>query len=162
MANRVKQGQDTSITWAETAAADETISLAGLSNSAGRSGDEHDFGSTSASYVRIMLETACTAAPSGGATVDVYWSSSADGTDYDGECTGGDTAYATDDDDLARLWYVGSLICSNTTAQMRKSWNMALPARYGLPVVYNLSGQALVTVTATTSIVVTPLVDEVQ
>jgi hypothetical protein len=154
------QKQGTTVTWT-SAAGDETLTLTSLANGNGRQGDEHDFGATHAPRVRIQLEVDFNVAPTAGLTMDVYWSSSDDGTDYDGECSGADAAYNSEDD-MKRLYYVGSLVASNDTDPQIASWVFWLPARYGLPVVSNQSGQTL-TATGTDQIVtVTPLVDEIQ
>jgi hypothetical protein len=158
--NEILVKQDTDIEWT-SAGGDEVITLTSLADGGGRAGDEHDFGATFAARVRISLEVDFNVAPTAGETVDVYWSSSHDGTDYDGECTGSDAAYNSEDD-MKRLYYVGSLVASNDTDPQRASWVFFLPARYGLPVVNNQSGQAL-TATGTDQIVtVTPLIDEIQ
>jgi len=155
----IKQTQDTTITWTSSGG-DETLTLTSLADAAGRAGDEHDFGATFPERVRIQLEVDFNVAPTAGHAVDVYWSSSADGTDYDGECTGADAAYNSEDD-MARLQWVGSLVASNDTDPQIQSWMFYLPARYGLPVISNQSGQAL-TATGTDHILtVTPLVGDI-
>ena len=135
MANEILQKQGTTITWT-SAAGDEVLTLTSLATGDGRQGDEHDFGATHAPRVRVQLEVDFNAAPTAGLAMDVYWSSSVDGTDYDGECTGSDAAYDSEDD-MKRLHYVGSLIASNDTDPQIASWVFFLPARYGLPVVSN-------------------------
>lgn len=160
MANEILQKQGTSVTWT-SAGGDETLTLTSLASGDGRAGDEHDFGATFPPRVRISLEVDFNVAPTAGNTVDVYWASSHDGTDYDGECTGSDAAYNSEDD-MRRLYFVGSLAASNDTNPQRASWVFGLPARYGLPVVSNQSGQALTNVGTDQIVTVTPLVDEVQ
>jgi len=160
MANEILQKQDTDIVWT-SAGGDEVFTLTSLADGDGRMGDEHDFGATFAQRVRISLEVDFNVAPTAGLTVLVYWSSSHDGTDYDGECTGSDAAYNSEDDQK-RLHFIGALVASNDTDPQRASWVFFLPARYGLPVVSNQSGQAL-TATGTDQILtVTPLIDEIQ
>ncbi|MCK4826939.1 hypothetical protein KA005_65000 [bacterium] len=160
MANEILQKQGTDIVWTSSGG-DEVLTLTSLANNTGRAGDEHDFGATFPSRVRIELEIDPLAAPTAGLTFDVYWSSSKDGTKYDGECTGSDAAYSSEDD-VKRLKPVGSLPCSKDTDPQIDSWVYFLPARYGLPVIFNKSGQVL-TATGTDQIVtVTPLIDEIQ
>jgi hypothetical protein len=160
MPNTILQKQDTDITWTSSGGT-EVITLTSLANGDGRAGEEHDFSATFPIRIRVSLEVDFNVAPTAGEVVDVYWSSSHDGTDYDGECTGADAAYNSEDD-MDRLHYVGSLVASNDTDPQRASWIFFLPAQYGLPVVSNQSGQAL-TATGTDQIVtVTPLIDEVQ
>lgn len=159
MTNEILQKQGTTVVW--NTGGDEALTLASLANGNGRAGDEHDFGATHASRVRVELEVDPNAAPTAGTTFVVYWSSSQDGTDYDGECTGSDAAY-NDENDMARLHFVGVLVCTNDTDPQRASWLFFLPARYGLPVVSNQSGQALTATEADHHVKVTPLIDEVQ
>ena len=160
MANEVLQKQDTDVVWT-SAGGDEVLTLTSLADGAGRMGDEHDFGAVFAPRVRLSLEVDFNAAPTAGLSMDVFWSSSHDGTDYDGECTGGDAAYNSEEDAL-RLMFVGSLAASNDTDPQRASWVFDLPARYGLPVVFNQAGQVLTNVGTDQIVTVTPLLDEVQ
>jgi hypothetical protein len=155
----IKQTQGTTLTWTSSGG-DYSLTLTSLANSAGRAGAECDFGSPFPERVRIELQVDFTSAPTAGNTVDVYWSSSQDGTDYDGECTGSDAAYSTEAD-CARLHYVGSLSASNDTDAQRASWVFFLPARYGLPVIFNKSGQALTSTGTDQKVRVTPLVGDV-
>ena len=160
MVNDVLLTQGTTITWT-SAGGDEVLTLTSLADGNGRMGEEHDFTATFPARARLELLVDFNAAPTAGNVVDVYWSSSDDGTNYDGECTGADAAYNTEAD-MRRLHYVGSLAASNDTDPQRASWVFFLPARYGLPVVSNQSGQVL-TATGTDQVVtVTPLVDQIQ
>ena len=160
MVNDVLLTQGTTITWT-SAGGDEVLTLTSLADGNGRMGEEHDFTATFPARARLELLVDFNAAPTAGNVVDVYWSSSDDGTNYDGECTGADAAYNSEDD-MKRLQYVGSLAASNDTDPQRASWVFFLPARYGLPVVSNQSGQVL-TATGTDQVVtVTPLVDQIQ
>ena len=160
MANEILQKQGTDIVWT-SAGGDLVLTMTSLANGNGRMGAEKDWGATYAARVRIAIELDFNVAPTAGLTFDVYWSSSHDGTNYDGECSGADAAY-DDEGDMKRLHWVGSLICTNDTDPQMQSWVFYLPARYGLPVVSNQSGQVL-TATGTDQIVtVTPLIDEVQ
>lgn len=154
----INQTQGTTVTWT-SAGGDETLDLTSLANAAGRQGDEHDFGATFPERVRIELTVDFASAPTAGLTMDVYWASSDDGTNYDGECTGADAAFARAD--CARLHYVGSLVASNDADPQRASWVFFLPARYGVPVIWNASGQALTATGTDQVLTVTPLVGSV-
>lgn len=160
MANRILQLQDTDITWT-SAGGDEVLTLTSLADGDGRMGEEHDFGITFPIRVRLSLEIDFNVAPTAGEVMEVFWSSSHDGADYDGECTGADAAYNSEDD-AKRLHFVGVLVASNDTNPQRVSWVFFLPARYGLPVVFNQSGQVLTNVGADQIVIVTPLIDEIQ
>ena len=160
MANEILQKQGADVTWT-SAGGTEVITLTSLADGNGRMGEEHDFGATHAPRVRIFAELDFNVAPTAGELVDIYWSSSHDGTDYDGECAGADAAY-NDENDMRRLHWVGSLVCTNDTDPQMQSWVFFLPARYGLPVVSNQSGQALTNQGTDQIITVTPLIDEIQ
>ncbi len=160
MANEILQKQGANIVWT-SAGGDETLTLTSLADGNGRAGDEHDFGATFAQRVRISLEVDFNVAPTAGEVMEIFWSSSHDGTDYDGECTGSDAAYNSEDD-AKRLHFAGVLVASNDTDPQRASWVFFLPARYGLPVVFNQSGQVLTNVGTNQIITVTPLIDEIQ
>lgn len=160
MANEILQKQGTSVTW-EPSGGDETLALTSLADGDGRQGDEHDFGATHAPRVRVELETDFAVAPTAGEVMNVYWSSSIDGTNYDAECGGSDAAF-NDENDAVRLHFVGVFVVTNDTDAQRQSWIFFLPARYGLPVVMNAAGQALSSTAGDHKLTVTPLVDEVQ
>lgn len=160
MPSQLLQEQGTDIVWT-SAAGDEVITLTSLANGDGRAGEKHDFGATHPEWVRISVELDYNVAPTAGEVVLVYWSSSHDGTDYDGECTGSDAAYDAEED-LLRLHYVGALVCTNDTDPQRASFRFQLPARYGLPVINNQSGQALTATGTDQVITVTPLIIEAQ
>ena len=160
MANELLVKQGTSVTWT-SAGGDEVLTLTSLADGAGRQGEEHDFGATFPARVHIVMALDPNAAPTAGTVFNLYWSSSIDGTNYDGECTGADAAY-DDETHMKRLWPVGSLVCTNDTDPQRQSWVFFLPARYGLPVVSNQSGQVLTNVGTDQTVIVTPLIDEVQ
>lgn len=160
MPNEVLVKQGTSIVWTSSGGT-ETLTLTSLANGDGRAGDEHDFGATWPRRVLIVLELDFNVAPTAGEVCDVFWSASLDGTNYDGEVTGTDAAYNAEED-TRRLHYVGSLVCTNDTDPQRQSWVYELPARYGVPVVMNQSGQALTATGTDQKLTVVPLIDEVQ
>lgn len=162
MANQVLVTQGTTITWTSSGG-DETLTLTSLADGDGRAGDEHDFGADFPARARFEIVLDFNTAPTenAGNTVDCYWSSSQDGTNYDGECSGADEAFNSEAT-AGRLHWVGSLQVSNDTDPQRTSFVFTMPARYGLPVVMNQSGVAL-TATGTDQIVkITPLIDEIQ
>lgn len=154
----INQTQGTIVTWTSSGG-DEVLTLTSLANAAARQGDEHDFGATFPQLVRIELVVDFDAAPTAGLTMDVYWASSDDGTNYDAECTGGDAAFAAAD--LPRVKWVGSLVASNDTDPQRASWLYFLPSRYGVPVVRNASGQALTGTGTDQILTVTPIVGDI-
>ena len=147
--------QGTTLSWLN-AAGDEIITLTSLADAAARQGEEHDFGALWPPLVRIELETIVAVGPTAGVPINVYWASSQDGADYDGEMGAADAAVA-DINQLLRCHFVGVLAADNDTATIRGSWVFPLPARYGLPIVENKSGQALSAVAASHHVKVTPI-----
>ena len=152
--------QGTTVTW-DTVPTDETLTLTSLADAAARQGDEHDFGVDFAPMVRIELETIVGTAPTAGEPINVYWSSSQDGTNYDGEMGAADAA-VSDLNQLKRCHHVGTLTVDDDTSTIRGSWVFALPARYGLPIIENQSGQALSATAGDHHVRVTPLTPEFQ
>ena len=147
--------QGVTLSWV-SAAGDETLTLTSLGDAAARQGDEHDFGALFAPMVRVEIETVLAVAPTVGEPINVYWASSQDGTDYDGEMGAADAAVG-DLNQLLRCYLVGVLPVDDDTSLIRGSWIFPLPARYGLPIVENQSGQALSAVAADHHIKVTPI-----
>lgn len=159
MANEYLQKQGTDVVWTSSGG-DETITLTSLANGDGRAGDEHDFGATHARRIRIAVKLDFNTTPTAGDVVNICWASSHDGTEYDGECTGSDEAFNSEDD-AERLQFVTALRCSADTNPQQTSKVIGLPARYGLPVVINQS--TALTATGTDQVItVTPLIDELQ
>lgn len=157
MTNNILNTQGTSVTWTSSGG-DETLTLTSLADDGGRAGDEHDFTATFPQLVRISLELDFNVAPTAGEIVEVYWASSHDGTNYDAEVTGIDGSFTQTE----RLQWVGALICTNDTDPQRQSWMYYLPARYGVPVVINRSGQALTSTGTDQKLIVTPIIVQVQ
>lgn len=155
----VKQTQGTTITWTSSGG-DKVLTLTSLATATGRMGASNDFGATFPERVRVELTVDFNVAPTAGNVINVYWSSSQGGTNFDGECTGSDAAYSNTND-LRRLHWVGALSASNDTDLQRASWVFFLPARYGLPVVFNNSGQALTNVGTDQTVKVTPLIGDI-
>lgn len=163
MANEILVKQGTTVTWsASSATPTYNVEMASMVTGSGAVGPEHDFGATFAGRVRLCLTCGSfNAAPTAGTTVDLYWASSHDGTNYDAEVTGA-SAGISSEDQVYRARYVGSLRCSNATTAQRASWDFMVPARYGCPIVMNQSGQSFVTTGSLYQVALTPLVDESQ
>jgi len=155
----ILQKQSVSLVWDNGAGYD--LTLASLANGAGRQGEKHDFGALFPQYARFELLLDFNVAPTAGNVVEVWWASSIDNTDFDAECTGADAAFATATKRF-RLHFVGTLSASNDTDPQRASWLFALPARYGAPVIWNASGQALTATEADQVLTVTPLPGDVS
>ena len=161
MANEILDKQGTQINWGSNGGETETLTLASLANAAGRMGEEHDFGATHAARWRWYLRLDFAVAPTLGKTFQLYFAWSHDGAIYDGEVSGADGALA-DVDQLPRLHWVGNLVCDDDTDPQYAGGVMYAQSRYGVPVVYNDSGQALTAATADQELILEPWPVEVQ
>jgi hypothetical protein len=160
MPNEILVKQGTSLTWTSSGGT-YAMDMSSLADGAGRAGTKGDLGATFAARYRMLVKLDFNVAPTAGVVVDLYWSSSHDNTVFDGECSGTDGAYNAEED-MRRLHYVGSLVCSNDTDPQYASFVFSPPARYGLPVISNQAGQALTATGTDQVIILTPLIDEVQ
>lgn len=136
------------------------LNLTGYANGAARMGAKVDLGATRAQLYAVMaaLEWAVAGGgPLSGARVKFYWAGSPSATAGNanpGGTTGADADYVgTSGDALAdairQLLFVGDMICTSDTTtvveyqQIGVLEGAAIP-RYGMPVVYNTSGQSFV------------------
>lgn len=147
------------------------ILLESISTGAARQGDKADLGATRAASYAVHLGWESGSAPTAGNMVDVYWSSSYSGTAGTGNAggaSGSDGAYKAGEEAewVKQLTYVGSLTVTNDAAGtvQRQCVNDAFvpPNRYGMPVVYNRSGQTSDSDSTQMYVSLVPLVDEVQ
>ena len=160
MANEVLQKQKTAVTWKNTGGT-QTLTLTSLAASAGRKGTSNDFGATFSIRVVVELLTKFATGPTAGQSLEIYWCSSRDNTNFDAGQSSSDAAF-TDTDLNKQLHWIGSFIADNTTNAQQQSWFFQLPGRYGFPVVYNATGQALSSTAGDHVLTVTPIVDEIQ
>lgn len=151
----------TPIVWADTTDYSSTgsgytrtaqLDLTSIANGAARQGDKADLGNPRAGKFSVHIGVEIDVAPTAGNEIDVYWSSSVSataGTGNEGGASGADAAYKAGEEAewVRQLTYIGSIVLTNdaATTVQRKCINTAFvpPARYGMPVVYNRSGQAL-------------------
>lgn len=161
MPTKIYDELETPIVWADTTDYSSSgsgytrtaqLDLTSIANGAARQGDKADLGATRAMRFEVHVGVELDVAPTAGNEIDIYWSSSASataGTGNSGGASGADGAYkAGEEAEWARqLTYVGSLVCTAdaATTVQRQCINVAFvpPQRYGMPVVYNRSGQAL-------------------
>lgn len=160
MANEVLRKQGTARTW-KPSGGDEVLTLTSLANSAGRAGDGHDWGATFARQFIVELLTKFASAPTAGNLVEVWWASSRDGTNYDGGIAAGD-AVQSDVNAIQQCYFIGNLRADDDTDAQQQSWIFEMPGRYGFPIVYNRSGQALSGTAGDHTLTMTPLIDEIQ
>jgi hypothetical protein len=160
MPNEILRKQGTTISWLASGG-DEVLTLTSLANGAGRKGDTHDWAAAFPPRVIIELETVFAVAPTAGNTLDVYWVSSRDNSNFDGGIAQGDAVFS-DEDALRQAHLVGVLPADDDTDTQIVSWIFDLPGRYGFPVVFNNSGQALSGTAGDHALKITPLIDEIQ
>ena len=147
------------------------IDLTSLANNAARQGDKADMGATRAARFTVHVGFELDVAPTAGNLIDVYWSSSASataGTGNAGGASGADAAYKAGEEAewVKQLTYVGSLVVTAdaATTVQRACINDAFvpPQRYGMPVVYNRTGQAFEGDAVEMYIALVPTPDEIQ
>lgn len=160
MANQIKEVQGTTINWLSSGG-DAALTLTSLANNNGRKGGGYDFGATFPRRVRVRLRTRFAVAPTAGLTVEVYWASSSDNTNFDSELAAGDAAQNTEAL-IYKMHLIGVLPAEANTNLQSTSWIFELPARYGFPCVWNRSGQALSSTESDHRLEITPIFDEVQ
>lgn len=182
MANEVLVKMGTPVCWADTTdyssagsgiTRTHQILLEDVANAAAREGAKADLGATRAAAYAVLVGLEFNVAPTAGTVVDVYWTCSYSGTAATGNtggATGSDADYPADSSEaewVKQLIYVGSLV---TTADAKGTpqyqcinERFSPPTRYGAPIVFNQSGQALNNDDANEMFVaLIPITDEVQ
>ena len=134
---------ETAITWLN-AGGSELLTLTSIAAGAGRQGALHDFGTAARSPEfawRGWVKFATT--PIVGERVKVYWKTS-DGTSPDNDDGTGDIALSSEDK-LKNLMFLGSIIVdqASTAPLFVSSGDIYLPHRYGSPVFFNDTADAL-------------------
>ena len=179
MPNEVLVKNGTQIVWADVTdfggspiARTVQIDLTSLANGAAREGAKVDLGATRAARYSVTLRVEMDVAPASGAVVEMYFGQSPHGTAATanpGGLTGADAAYtgtAGDvvGDSIKQCSWVGSLPLTSDadTVIQQSTWVFMPSERYVIPVVYNLSGQAFEGDAVEMSIIMTPIIDEIQ
>ncbi len=179
MANEVLIKNGTQIVWADTTdfggspvARTDQIDLTSLADGAAREGEKVDLGATRAARYSVTLRIELDVAATSGEPVDLYFGQSPHGTAATanpGGLSGSDAAYtgtAGDSiaDSIKQLTWVGTLPCTADadTVIQQATWVFCPSERYLIPVVFNNAGQAFEGDAVEMSIILTPLVDEIQ
>lgn len=162
MANKIYFAEETSQSWRNTGG-DELLTLTSLAAGAGRQGALHDFGAAvrTARY-RFRLFIKMNTTPVVGEIVRLYWKTG-DGTHYDNDDGTGDIALS-DEDKLVNLTEIGTLIIDEaaTGVEFSISGEFEHYQRYGGPVVFNDTADALSSTAADHGFDLIPIPDEVQ
>lgn len=168
--------------WADTTDYSSTVSgmtrtdqidLTSLASAAAREGDKKDLGVVRPRKWMVTVAIEMAVAPTSGETIDIWWAGSPSATAGNanpGETSGADAAYtgSTGDsllDSLPQLQYVGSIILTadaTTLVQYATVGVLEDVHRYGFPVVYNASSQALVADAVEMYVALMPMQDEIQ
>lgn len=179
MANEILVKNGTQIVWADTTdfggspiARTHQIDLTSIATVAAREGAKADLGALRAARYSVTLRVEMDVAPVSSAIVSMWFGQSPHGTAgtaNPGGLTGADADYTgTAGDSLAdsiqQLDNVGHLPCTSDAAPVvqQRTWVFMPTERYVIPVVYNHTAQAFEGDAVEMSIIMTPLVDEVQ
>lgn len=153
----VKHAEGTPVVWANSGDYSSTdsgytrthqINLTSIA-AAARQGAKADLGATRPRVYAVRVGIEWGTAPTAGNVVEVYWSasfSSTAGTGNSAGASGTDLAYkaAEEAEWLKQAMFLGSLVATNDgagTTQIQTIGYFTPPHRYGMPIVYNTSGQ---------------------
>jgi len=162
MVSKVYQNAETPITWKSTGGS-ELLTLTSVAAGAGRQGAVHDFGTAARAREfawRAYIKFAT--APVVGETIDIYWKSS-DGTHPDNDDVTGDTAVSAADK-LKNLQFLGSIVVdeASATPEFVASGFLDVYPRYGGPVFWNATADALSSTATYHGFILTPIPMEAQ
>ncbi len=161
MASAAYQQLGTEVSFAS--AGDVVFSAASIAYGAGRKSAQWDRGaSPQPEEYTWRAKTKLQATPIVGETIDFYIATS-DGTILDGTTTAGDADF-TDEDALANMMYVGSLVVDTTTTDsVQGSGVFRMTSRYGVLVMWNSTAAETLSATAGDhDFIVTPVYMEAQ
>lgn len=162
--NKVYINAETPLKFADSAQSpSKNLTLANLTNGAGRVSAQHDLGDSARSEWyewRATFQFATT--PVVGETVDIYLSTS-DGIDEDGQ-EGILDAVLVSTNSLKNMYYIGSVVVTSTDAShdMTAAGVCRIVAQYFSIVVHNNTADSLKNDTSVNTIMITPIPQEVQ
>lgn len=122
--------------------------ITSLANGSAYQGQKGDLGVARARLWYVLFSTAVAVAATDGSEIDLFWAASPSataGTDNPGNTNGLDNGLSNPSQVTKQLIFLGSLVLSNAlgTGVQKQGFVFSPPTRYGMPVVYNRSGQAL-------------------
>lgn len=180
MANEVLVKMGTPVCWADTTdynsagsgiSRTHQIDLTSLADTKARQGAKADLGATRPEAYAVHVGLEFDVAPGVSDVCYVYWASSysgTEGTGNDGGASGADAAYndGSEAEWLRQLTLIGVFHCTAdaATTVQRQCVNdrFSPPTRYGMPVVWNESGQALEGDAVEMYVALIPRTDELQ
>ena len=162
MPNKIYQATEAAITWLASGGTN-ILTLTSVAASAGRQGALYDFGTASRASMfawRAWVKFATT--PVVGEVIRIYWKSS-DGTSPDNDDGTGDAAVSAEDK-LKNLMHIGNIIVdeASTTPVFAASGMVWAPHRYGSPVIWNATADALSATAGDHGFSLIPVPPEVQ
>lgn len=165
MPNKVYQLPETAISWLASGG-DNVLTLTSLGAGAGRQGALDDFG-TAARATDYLWRFYCKFAttPVVGEVILIYWKTS-DGTHPDNDDGTGDAAVSAEDK-LSNLKLLGQMIVDEASATPEFVASGFLPRelcahRYGAPVIWNDTADALSSTAGDHGFIITPIPLEIQ
>ncbi len=168
MPNKVYTAPEASTTWTDSGG-DKTMDLTSLAADGLVIGAYLDRGSGSRAtkYHYNFIVGGFSTAPIVGESVLLFFSQSDDGTNFDGQPTtapGAATEGSITENQANNCLYVDTAIVHSTTAadKLQISGEVILTGRYISPVVHNKTADALSSTSASHSVELTPIPDELQ
>ena len=130
-----------------------------LANGSAWQGVLMNLGSSWARRQKVTLRLKLNAAGTNGNSVEVYFSESIDGTNFDGGASGLDATFANSSEKKYQMTPVGELPVSNAlgTGWQQKSWEYNPRSQYIAPVVVNGSGVAFSGTAADFELIIQPI-----
>lgn len=180
MSNEVLIKHGVAIVWADIAGdfgdspltGTHQITLASLASTAARQGVKVDLGATRAAVYAVTLRVEFDVAPSSGDVVSLWWAASPHATAATanpGGASGADAGYTgtTGDslpDSIKQCSLIGNLVATSDVAPVveQQTFMFAPEERYGSIVVYNEADQAFEGDDIEMSVILQPIIDEIQ
>lgn len=163
----IKLEVGTPITWLGSGGS-YAMTFAGITNGNGRQGAKGDLGANRARVWEVLFTSSVGAAATAGTEIELWWGASTSataGTGNPGGLSGTDATFNTTPDEYKQqLIFVGSLVLSNNagTGVQKQRFVFSPPARYGMPVLVNKSGQTLGLTEADHGVTLTPIEEAVE
>lgn len=164
MANKIYKVDETAVDW-RPSGGDLAITLTSLASGAGRQGAQKDFGAGATARARRYswrFWTQFATTPVLYEVVGVFWKSG-DADALDNDDGTGDIAVSAQDK-LLNLVHIGTLVVDEAAADIEMSTGGVIETdeRYGMPVIWNYTADALTATAAEHGFTLTPIPPEIQ
>ena len=169
MTNKVYQIGESDITWLSSGGS-AVLTLTSLAAGAGRQGARHDFGVITTARAHLFdwwFFCKFATAPVVGEQIDIYWKGYHQGGTHAMNDDGNTDAAVSAQDKLKNLIFLGSLIVDEASATPEfavgnHSEPVWLPHRYGMPVIWNATTDALSATATDHGFILTPVIPQAQ